>query len=108
MSDAELANRVEQIHQASLGALRVAKALVDFARTAGQQLHQAQTMLDVGDFDEQVATTLSITPDKAAALIHVAQDPAVAAADVTPAREMTLTEVLGLVARLFDSLLPSQ
>ena len=102
--DQDVTALVAPVHQAALGAGRVARALVEFAREAGQRLAEARELVGVGNFDCWVHTTLAISPPEATAFIDFATDAAVANADVSPCKAMTLTQVLDLVARLGDCL----
>jgi hypothetical protein len=95
---------VGQIHDTALGAMRVAKALVEFSRAAGQRLFQAREIVGQEHLDRWVHTGLSIAPAEAMALIGYAKDPVVDQPDVSPTNSMTLTEALLLVAGLNERL----
>jgi hypothetical protein len=100
VSDQDVADIVAETHDAVLGATRCAKALVEFARTAGQRLVEARTAIGSKAFDRWVDRTLAITPGEAKALLDFAQDPGVGMAEVSPSQAMTLTEAMQLVAQL--------
>lgn len=104
VSDEGLTAVVGDISDATLGACRCAKALVEFSRVAGQRLADARAALGDQAFDRWVERTLAITPAEAVALIRFAQDPAIVMADVSPIKAMTLTDAMQLVVRLDDHL----
>jgi hypothetical protein len=92
--------RIGEIHKVALGAIRCAKATVEFARTAGQRLVEARAALGNQGFEHWVDRTLAITPADARGLIDFVADPEVATAAISPTDAVTLAQVVELVRRL--------
>ena len=82
------------------GAGRCAKALAEFARTAGQRLAEARAALGESGFKHWVERTLALAPVEAMAFIRIAQEPTLTMVDVSPARAMALNVAMELVAQL--------
>jgi hypothetical protein len=94
------AKLIGEIHEPALGCLRVGKAYIEFGRAAGQKLIEARDQIGTGGFDAWVQGTLAISPLEAEALINFAEAAEINTVDVSPARAMTLTQLMPLVARL--------
>ncbi len=73
-------------------------------RSAGRALADARRLQGAQRFDEWVDVTLPFTPAEARAMLCFAADPAVRAADVSPCRPLSCTQVVRLVDVLCQQL----
>ena len=90
-----LAELAAEINENRMGTLRVAKALVQFARAAGLGLLEARKLIGEEGFAPWLKQALGLTPPVAEALIHYSQQPEVRTADVSPMKDVPLVGSLG-------------